>query len=336
MGRTAVFTQEQVFEAAEKLAANGQEVTPNALRDLLGRGSFSTFVKHIDAWQQARQSVPVPVVLEMPESVKSAASIFWQAAASEAGKEIAAIREKADAEVKSTKRRLEEAIAAVELLEGEAETDAARLEAIGIELASACSASQQAATESAAREAGLQATADQMRQQIEALQAEVDASLARERVTIEEAATAKAEVKRLIALVGEHSAALTAAKAEIERGGVLLIEAKDKIEASKVRENKLIAEVADAQAVSSRFVAQLQDHKEQSSDVIGKLESERKVLAAELAEARKEYRALAAQYGKASGTVEALKTQVAGQADLIKRLTPSNSKAAVKPKVGPK
>lgn len=85
MGRIAAHSQEQVFEAADKLAANGQEVTPNALRDVLGRGSYSTLLKHIDAWQQARQAAPAPVLIEMPESVKvaqldaakSTAAIAW-------------------------------------------------------------------------------------------------------------------------------------------------------------------------------------------------------------------------------------------------------------------
>lgn len=173
MGRTAAHTQEQVFEAADKLAANGQEVTPNALRDVLGRGSYSTFVKQIDVWQQTRQAAPAPVILEMPESVKVAFSQCWQAAASEAGKEIAAIREKADAEIKGTKRRLDEAIAAIEQLEGEAEADTARLETAEAALATERAASQQATTDAAAREAALSATADQMREQIEAQQAEL-------------------------------------------------------------------------------------------------------------------------------------------------------------------
>ena len=34
MGRIAAFTQEQVFEAADKLVETGNEVSPNTLRDL--------------------------------------------------------------------------------------------------------------------------------------------------------------------------------------------------------------------------------------------------------------------------------------------------------------
>lgn len=174
MGRTAVHTQEQVFEAADRLAANGLEATPNALRDVLGRGSFTTFVKHIEAWQQVRQSAPVAVVLEMPDSVKAAFAQCWQAAASQAGKEIAAIREKADAEIQSTKRRLDQAIAAIEQMETEAETEAAKLEAVEAALASERAAAQRAATDAATHAAALSATAHQMREQIETHQAEVN------------------------------------------------------------------------------------------------------------------------------------------------------------------
>ena len=148
MGRTAVHSQEQVFEAADKLAANGQEVSAIALRDLLGRGSYSTFVKHIDAWNQARQSAPASVILEMPDSVKAAFAQCWQAAASEAGKEIAAIREKSDAEIKATKRRLDEAINAIEQLEGEADADTARLETVETNLVTERAIFQQLAASS--------------------------------------------------------------------------------------------------------------------------------------------------------------------------------------------
>ncbi|MCW8208080.1 DNA-binding protein [Verminephrobacter aporrectodeae subsp. tuberculatae] len=169
MGRIAAHTQEQVFEAADKLAVEGEEVTPTALREVLGRGSFSTLGKHIEAWLRMRQAAPTPVILEMPEIVKVAFAQCWQAAAAEAGKEIAAVREKADAEIKGTKRRLDEALSEVERLEEEANADAARMETINGELAVA----QAVATDATAREAVLSATVEQMRQQIEAQQVEL-------------------------------------------------------------------------------------------------------------------------------------------------------------------
>ena len=87
MGRLAAFTPEQVYEAAEQLFAAGQEVTPNALRDSLGKGSYSTFVKHIEEWKRTRQAPAVVVAFVMPDEVKVAFDKAWLAATSEAGKE---------------------------------------------------------------------------------------------------------------------------------------------------------------------------------------------------------------------------------------------------------
>ena len=217
MGRIAAHSQEQVFEAADKLAAEGHDVTPTTLRELLGRGSFSTLGKHIDAWQQARKTAPAPVMIEMPEGVKVAFAQCWMAAAAEAGKEIAAIREKADAEVHGTKRRLDEALAEVERLEEYANADATALDAAQARLAQTVKDAQQAATAAAAREAALSATAVQMQKQIEAQQAEIlrirteaaeklDAAVARERAKIEEATKAKADAERLTDQLAEQKA----------------------------------------------------------------------------------------------------------------------------------
>ena len=324
MGRTAAHTQEQIFEAADRLAVNGQEVTANALRDLLGRGSYSTFVKQIDIWQRARQAAPMPVVLEMPDSVKVAFSQCWQAAAGEAGKEIAAIREKADAEVKDTKRRLEEAIAAIEQLEDEAEADTARMETAEAALAAERMTSQQATTDAAAREAALSATADQMREQIEAQQAELG------RVHIEaEAARGQhaAEISRLISdfsrQLAEQNATLKANQSEAELLRGQLTDAGEKFDAASVRERTKIQEAATAKAEAMRLTDQLKDQKARSLDVIVKLERSKQALDGELMTTRKEIRELVSLFGIAKGELEALRIQVAGQTDVIKSFAAS-------------
>lgn len=319
MGRTAVHTQEQVFEVADNLAANGQEVTPNALRDVLGRGSYSTFVKHIDAWQQARKASPAPVILEMPESVKAAFAQCWQAAASEAGKEIAAIREKADAEIKGTKRRLDEAIAAIEQLEGEAEADTARLETAEAALAVERTTSQQATTDAVAREAALSATADQMGEQIEAQQAELGRVHAEAEATRNQHA---AEIARLSTdfsrQLAEQASALRASQGEADRLRGQLADAGEKLDAIFARERTKIEEAATAKAEALRLAEQLKDQKVRSVEVIGKLEKSKQALEGELMAIRKETRDLSTKLGMATGELEALRTQVAGQTDVIK------------------
>lgn len=329
MGRIAAHTPEQVFEAADKLAASGQEVTPNALRDVLGRGSYSTFVKHIDAWQQARQAAPAPVVLEMPESVKAAFAQCWQAAASEAGKEIAAIREKADAEIKTTKRRLDEAITAIEQLEGEAEADTARLEAAEAALATERATAQQAATEAAAREAALTATADQMRQQIEAQQAELA------RVHAEAEATRNqqtAEIARITAdfsrQLAEQSAALQSSQADADRLRGQLADTVQKLDEASARERVKIEEAATAKAEAARLADQLKDQKARSVEVIGKLEKSKQALEADLTASRKEAKDASTKLGRAEGELEALRTQVASQGDMLKNFAAQGDKKA--------
>lgn len=166
MARTAAHTQEQVFAAADQLAASGQEVTPNSLREVLGKGSYSTLGKHIEAWKQERKTAAAPVIIPMPDEVNAAFAACWHAAATEASKEIAAIREKADAEVKSTKRELEDALGEIVRLEEGADASADALETAQAALAQTTKDAQQAATDAAAREAGLSATVEQMRERI--------------------------------------------------------------------------------------------------------------------------------------------------------------------------
>ena len=173
MGRLAAFTPEQVYEAAEQLFAAGQEVTPNALRDSLGKGSYSTFVKHIEEWKRTRQAPAVVVAFVMPDEVKAAFDKAWLAATSEAGKEIALIREKADAEVKAARRAETDAIAATVELEKEIEAESALVQAAEAALLKEREAHQQLASESAAKIASLTAKAEQMREQIDAQQNEL-------------------------------------------------------------------------------------------------------------------------------------------------------------------
>lgn len=226
MGRIAAHTDAEVFEVADRLLAEGKDVTPTALREALGRGSFSTLGRHIEAWRQQTRSAAAPVVIEMPQSVQAAFAACWQAAASEAGKEIATVREKADADVQAAQRRLAEALLEIERLEGEASAGADELDRAKAELASIEAQAQQAAQ----REAGLRATVEQMRQQIEAQQAEakhlhqaladagakLEALGERERGHIEQAAKAKAEAERLADQLKEQKAQSLEVMAKLE------------------------------------------------------------------------------------------------------------------------
>ena len=56
MGRRGSITEEQVFQAADSLVAQGKEVTPSALLGTLGSGSFTTIYKYLSAWEDSRAS----------------------------------------------------------------------------------------------------------------------------------------------------------------------------------------------------------------------------------------------------------------------------------------
>ncbi len=106
MGRKALHTPEQVFQAADRLAAAGQSVSPASLRAALGGGSLTTIYKHLATWEATRPASSAPTAMIMPETVERIFAQAWQIATTEAGKDMAAIREKSEAEVKAMTLRL--------------------------------------------------------------------------------------------------------------------------------------------------------------------------------------------------------------------------------------
>lgn len=62
MGNTGI-TQEEVFQAADRLTAAGEEVTIKAIREELGTGSLTTITRHLRAWKGPREK-PAPQSLD--------------------------------------------------------------------------------------------------------------------------------------------------------------------------------------------------------------------------------------------------------------------------------
>lgn len=173
MGRKAMHTQEQVFDAADQLAAAGQEVTPSTLRAALGGGSLTTIYKHLEVWQEAHKEIPKVAAITMPEAVERAFMAAWQVASSEAAKDIAAIKEKSEAEVKAATLRFNEALANISQLETEAEADAVKIEALESQLTTSQAELLRVKTEAATQEAKLSATCGQLEQQLDHQQTEL-------------------------------------------------------------------------------------------------------------------------------------------------------------------
>ena len=88
----------------------------------------------------------------MPETVGKAFAHAWQIAAAEAGKDIAAIREKLEAEVKAITQRFEEALGSIAQLEAEADAEATQRETLESTLAASQAEAAQIKADNAARE----------------------------------------------------------------------------------------------------------------------------------------------------------------------------------------
>ncbi len=67
MARPSDLTQDAVNDAADQLRAQGKKPSPNAVRDILRTGSFSTIKQMLDVWadqQEQEANIPVP---DMPD-----------------------------------------------------------------------------------------------------------------------------------------------------------------------------------------------------------------------------------------------------------------------------
>ena len=130
MGRGPVIEQDELFEVANRLEAEGKEVTALALLEALGRGSLTTIYKHLEVWKMAKPSKVQLSNNEMPDRVKSAFMVAWREASQEAGQAVEEAREKAKEEVAAALRQFHGALEAIARLEKEREADADQIQAL--------------------------------------------------------------------------------------------------------------------------------------------------------------------------------------------------------------
>ena len=134
MGRKARFTQEQVFAAADALVAEGRDISPAELLDRLGGGSFTTLYRHLEAWRSGQVEQAPAVTIAMPPAVRLALDQAWQVATSEAFREVARVRDELTRELALAQRQFTEALAAIGVLEREADQDTSRIDALETEI----------------------------------------------------------------------------------------------------------------------------------------------------------------------------------------------------------
>lgn len=117
MSRSGI-TPEQVFAAASDVRDRGQTVSVQAVRQVLGAGSFTTIAQHLRAWR-AHTEAPPPIALPpvIAAAATQALTAMWTAACTLARQEIDAVRAQAATETQAAQAATQEALQEVARLE---------------------------------------------------------------------------------------------------------------------------------------------------------------------------------------------------------------------------
>jgi len=193
-GRSQAIDPDELFETANRLEADGKEVTALALLNALGRGSLTTIYKHLENWKVSRPAKISTTNNEMPESVKRAFDVAWREAAQEAAREVQAVKEKAAEEVQAALKQFHGALEAIEKLEKESDQDALDIEAFKTQVADQQMEIAKLESDSAAQKA----TAVELRRQQESQIAELErlhSELEKQKLDRDEAIKDAAELK---------------------------------------------------------------------------------------------------------------------------------------------
>ncbi len=121
MARPGV-TRDQVFEAADALALEGQTPTVVAVRNRLGGGSPNTITPLLAEWKEQHELTHADALPPLPEQVESAMRQVWGAAWKETQAQLEAEREALSALRKELERERSEMLKEIEHLDGELET----------------------------------------------------------------------------------------------------------------------------------------------------------------------------------------------------------------------
>jgi hypothetical protein len=194
--------QDELFRVADRLQAEGKEVTALTLLAALGGGSLTTIYKYLDLWQEAQPVVRSNEVLELPDVVKNSFAAAWRVAVAEASRELEAVREKAREEVKTAQGQFLGALEAIAKLEKESEADAEQIEALTKQNEELKAEGNKLSIELASQKA----TVDELRQQatsgqieLERLRKEGERERAERDNAIREAAELKGKIEAMTA-----------------------------------------------------------------------------------------------------------------------------------------
>lgn len=173
MARRQAIEPEELYETANRMQAEGKEVTAMALLDALGGGSLSTIYKHLQVWQASKPAQVVIQPEEIPVAVQASFAAAWRLAAKEAKREVTEVKEKAKEEVAAALRQFHGALEAIDKLEKEREAEADATEGLHKMIAEMKAEASKAEAELAAEKA----RTDELREQLKAQQQDRDAAL---------------------------------------------------------------------------------------------------------------------------------------------------------------
>lgn len=151
MARRPALEREEVFDACNRLQADGKEVSATALLDALGGGSLRTIYRYLEDWKKEQPEAPRNTEdKELPENVLVAFKATWRAATAEADRATAAVRDQAAEEVKAAQKQFSGALDAIEKLEAQSDQDGKTIEELTARVAELEAAMRKAQTEAAA------------------------------------------------------------------------------------------------------------------------------------------------------------------------------------------
>ncbi len=260
MGREAWSTREQVFAAADAIAATGENVTLRTLRGYLGGGSFGSLDEPLRQWKAERKQRPEAPELEMPAAVIASFEATWRIAMAEALKDVASAREKAAAEVQEIEAQRLEVVGLMQDVENERDELRDNLAEVKNDLSN----SESRASVLAIEKATLGGVNGELKNKVEQLERNLEKSQhayeARERQHAE-------ELNRLHSL---HAAEISALKIEMAKFETARDNAKD--EAQKFQE-RLIAATEEIRSTEQKLESKL-DASIQEKDAANKRANE--------------------------------------------------------------
>jgi predicted phage tail protein len=292
---TAMATKEQIWTAADELAAEGKKATLQAVRERLGSGSYTDISAAMQTWRSSKQVGTAPIREPAPAAIAERLGEFggeiWVAALELANGRLAAEREALEQARQEAEQTRQEAADLADQLA--AELDEARAE-IGLQ-----------AEQLAASAGEIEQLRGELHTQTEAVATAVH------RADTAEAARAElqARVEQLTALLDREQAAHAKAEAEAKTSGEQCAELRAKLDAAERRaaEMEARANTHEQSAAQARREAENARIAEQSCQA--RLESatrEIEGLRADKAAAEERYRRAADSAARWQGRLETL------------------------------